>query len=102
MLQGRYLSIGGSYDLYEIFLLLFHCLNQLLELFSPLGTLGIIELLEVARELLKDSLCSDLQVLRKVHRRWSNLENQRLQASLGVIKLDDIFDGDLQASIFLE
>ena len=60
MLQGRYLPIGGSYDLLEIFILLFHCLNQDLELFSPLSTLGVIELLEVARELLKDGLCSDV------------------------------------------
>ena len=73
MLQGCYLPISGSYDLLEIFILLFHCLNQHLELFSALGTLGIIELLEVARELLKDGLCSDVQVLREVHRRWRNL-----------------------------
>jgi hypothetical protein len=60
MLQGRYLPICGSYDLLKIFILLFHCLNQHLELFSPLGTLGVIELLEVARELLEDGLCSDV------------------------------------------
>jgi hypothetical protein len=96
------LLIGGSNDLLEMFILLFHYIKHHLELFSPLGTLGIIELLEVTRELLEDGLCSDVQVLRKVHLRWRNLENQRLQAFLGVIKLDDIFNGDLQATVFLE
>jgi hypothetical protein len=85
-----------------MFILLFHYIKHHLELFSPLGTLSIIELLEVTRELLEDCFCSDVQVLREVHRRWRNLVNQRLQAFLGVIKLDDIFDGDLQATIFLK
>ena len=85
-----------------MFILLFHYFNQSLKLFSALGTLSIIELLEVTRELLEDGLCSDVQVLREVHRRWRNLVNQRLQAFLGVIKLDDIFNGDLQATVFLE
>ena len=85
-----------------MFILLFHYFNQRLKLFSALGTLGIIELLEVTRELLEDCFCSDFQVLREVHRRWRNLVNQRLQAFLGVIKLDDIFNGDLKATVFLE
>ena len=85
-----------------MFILLFHYFNQSLKLFSALGTLGIVEHLEVTRELLEDCFCSHVQVLREVHRRWRNLVNQRLQAFLGVIKLDDIFNGDLQATVFLE
>lgn len=85
-----------------MFILLFHHIKHHLELLSPLGTLSIIELLEVTRELLEDCFCSHVQVLREVHRRWRNLLNQRLQAFLGVIKLDDIFNGDLKSTVFLE